>query len=274
LLNPEAARRRQTISVHIEVDTGMGRTGVDPDQVEELLRACQGEYVRLEGIYTHFPVADRDLSFTRGQLAEFGRLTARLRQQGLKFIQHAANSSGLLNVTESALDMVRPGLAIYGILPNGCRDHLRTCLPLRPVMTLRSRIVNLRQFPPGRSVSYERSFITTRDSRIAVISAGYGDGYPRGLSNRGMVLVRGRRAPIVGTVCMDLTMIDVTECEDVSIGDVVTLLGQDGDDCLTANELANWAGTIPYEITCRISPRVPRVFRSGGKIMGIRNRLT
>jgi alanine racemase len=140
-------------------------------------------------------------------------------------------------------------------------------------MSLRSRVVNLRRILKGHSVSYQRHFIAPRDSRIAVITAGYGDGYPYALTNRGSVLLRSRRAPIVGNVCMDLTMIDVTDIPAVAIGDVVTLMGSDDGGTITANEVADWARTIPYEITCRVSPRVPRVFKRAGHIIKVRNLL-
>jgi alanine racemase len=140
-------------------------------------------------------------------------------------------------------------------------------------MSLRARVVNLRRFPKGSSISYSRRFTTTRDSRIAVLTAGYGDGYPYNLTNRGSVLVRHRRAPITGNVCMDLTMVDVTEIPSVAIGDIVTLMGSDDGDTITANEVAAWAETIPYEIICRVSPRVPRVFKRAGHIVRVRNLL-
>jgi alanine racemase len=149
----------------------------------------------------------------------------------------------------------------------------RTDLSLIPVMSLRSRVVNLRDIPAGNSISYERGYFTKRDSRIAVITAGYGDGYPYSLKNRGQAIVKGRRAPIVGNVCMDLTMLDVTDIPGVTIGDPVTLLGSAEGDTITANELAAWAETIPYEITCRVSPRVPRVYAKGGRVVKVRSLL-
>jgi alanine racemase len=275
LLGQEAERRRSKVKVHIEVDTGMGRTGVDAGEVSGLVSSIRSwSNLALEGIFTHFPAADSDFSFTARQIQDFAKLVAELERPGASpILKHAANSAGFLNFPAAHFDMVRPGLVVYGVMPDGYLARHGDRMPVKPVMSLRSRIVNLRQLPPGRSISYERRFVTTRDSRVAVITAGYGDGYPYALTNHGEVLVRGRRAPIVGNVCMDLTMLDVTEIPETAIGDTVTLLGAENGQAITVNELAGWAQTIPYEITCRVSPRVPRAFKRGGKITGQRNLL-
>ena len=275
-LSDEAVRRRVELAAHVEIDTGMGRTGVSLKEAREfvpMVATLPG--LRLEGIFTHFPTADTDILFTETQLGDYARLLNELEQNGAgKITRHAANSAGLLNVAESHLDMIRPGLVIYGIMPESYSSGRRTAgMDLIPVMSLRSRIVNLRELPAGTSVSYERRFFTSRSSRIAVITAGYGDGYPYALTNRGWAIVSGRRAPVVGTVCMDLTMLDVTGIPDVVIGDQVTLLGSAKGDTITANEVASWAGTIPYEITCEVSPRVPRVYIRQGEVTGVRNLL-
>jgi alanine racemase len=276
LLSAEAARRTTTVGFHVEVDTGMGRTGVDADRAFGLITGtARLPGLRLEGVFTHFPAADSDISFSEGQLREFHALVERLRGAGLKdFLAHSANTAALLNIADSGLDLVRPGLLAYGILPDSYALGRRTTsVEVRPVMRLRSRIVNLRRVAAGRSVSYERAWFTRRDSRIAVITAGYGDGYPWSMKDRGLALVRGRRVPIVGNVCMDLTMLDVTDVPEASIDDRVTLLGADGGETITANELATRAETIPYEIICRVSPRVPRVYLRGGKVTKVRNLL-
>jgi alanine racemase len=275
LLGAEAKRRGRKMKVHVEIDTGMGRTGVSPAEAGELVRAIrQQPQLEIDGIFTHFPTADSDFSFTARQIRDFTLLIEDLRQAGTAgFLRHAANTSGYLNFPASHFDMVRPGLIVYGILPDSYAARTTERLPTRPVMSLRSRVVNLRRILKGHSVSYQRHFIAPRDSRIAVITAGYGDGYPYALTNRGSVLIRSRRAPIVGNVCMDLTMIDVTDIPAVAIGDVVTLMGSDDGGTITANEVADWARTIPYEITCRVSPRVPRVFKRAGHIIKVRNLL-
>jgi alanine racemase len=268
-LSKEAVKREASIGLHVEVDTGMGRTGVD--------EATAGDFVAgvarlpgldIEGVFTHFPAADSDLDFTHHQLVLYERLLTRLTRLGITgYLRHTANTAGFLNLPGSRYDLIRPGLIVYGILPDSYQSGYRTSgLKLTPVMSLRSRIVNLRDLVAGRSLSYERTYFTKRDSRIAVITAGYGDGYPYSLKNRGKAMVRGKRAPIVGNVCMDLTMLDVTDVPDAQIGDTVTLLGSADGDTITANELAGWAETIPYEIICRVSPRVPRVYLRGGKV--------
>jgi alanine racemase len=275
LLGKEAARRNQKIRIHVEVDTGMGRTGVSPAETKGLIESVQQQpLLEIEGIFTHFPTADSDFSFTARQIQDFNLLTEELKRHDARgFLRHAANTSGYLNFPAAHLDMVRPGLIVYGILPDVYAARTADRLPVRPVMSLRTRVVNLRRVPKGQSISYARNYITKRDSRIAVVTAGYGDGYPYALTNRGSVLIQHRRAPVTGNVCMDLTMVDVTEIPAVAIGDVVTLMGTDDGETITANEVAGWAGTIPYEITCRVSPRVPRVFKRAGHIVRVRNLL-
>jgi len=275
-VSAEAARRNLGVPVHVEVDTGMGRTGVSAESALSFIRDVAGlPGLTLAGVFTHFPSADSDIRFTESQLAAYRALLSRLEAAGIKgFLRHAANTAGILNVFESHLDMLRPGLVIYGILPESYASGRRhTDLDLKPVMSLRSRVVNLRDLPAGHSVSYERHYFTSRPSRIAVITAGYGDGYPYALTNAGKAIVRGRRASIVGNVCMDLSMLDVTDVPDVAIGDPVTLFGTENGDTITVNELASWAETIPYDIICRVSPRVPRVYIRQGRVTKVRNML-
>lgn len=270
LLAEEARKRNSALSIHIEVDTGMGRTGIDISEAKNFVYQLINESsLTIEGIFTHFPAADSDLDFTKNQIKEFSLFLTELEKEK-GFIAHTANTAAFLNFPESHFDMIRPGLILYGILPRD-QHNLGKTISLQPVMSLRSQIVNLRSIPKGRSISYERNYFTSRDSLIAVISAGYGDGYPYNLSNCGKVIINGTRAPIVGNVCMDLTMVDVTDIPGVKIGDVVTLLGEDNNEKITANELADWAKTIPYEITCRISPRVPRAFIKNRSIFKVRN---
>jgi alanine racemase len=268
-LSREAIKRDACIGLHIEVDTGMGRTGVDESTAGDFVAGvAKLPGLDIEGVFTHFPVADSDIEFTQHQLVLYERLLTRLTRYGITgYLRHTANTAGFLNLPGSRYDLIRPGLVVYGILPDSYHAGYRTTeLKLTPVMSLRSRIVNLRDIASGRSLSYERTYFTRRDSRIAVITAGYGDGYPWSLKNRGKAMVRGKRAPIVGNVCMDLAMLDVSDVPDVQIGDTVTLLGSADGDTITANELAGWAETIPYEIICRVSPRVPRVYLRGGKV--------
>ncbi len=274
-LSAEAGRAGATVDVHVEVDTGMGRTGVTVEEAPGFAAATAGlPGIRLRGVFTHFPSADNDVAFTTEQVRRFSALVERLRTGHPDLLCHAANSAGLLNVADSRLDMIRPGLVVYGILPESYHSgHRHTTLDLQPVMSVRSRVVNLRDIPAGNSISYDRNFFTARDSRIAVITAGYGDGYPYGLTNRGEAIIRGSRVPVVGNVCMDLTMLDVTDVPAVRIGDPVTLLGTSDGDTITANDIASRAGTIAYEIICRVSPRVPRVYLRGGRVTRVKNLL-
>jgi len=276
-LSAETRHRQTEIPVHIEVDTGMGRTGVSVAEAAEFIPAVAAlPGIMVQGVFTHFPAADNDVAFTESQVREYEQLLDRLEKEGCgPFVRHAANSAGLMNVPVSRLDMARPGLVVYGILPESYhKGERKTGLDLRPVMSLRSRIVNLRDIPAGRSISYDRNFFTKHDSRIAVITAGYGDGYPWSLTNRGQAIVSGRRVPVVGNVCMDLTMLDVTGVPEVSIGQTVTLFGSAGGVTIPVNEVAAAAGTIPYEIICRVSPRVPRVYLKNSKITEVRNLLS
>jgi alanine racemase len=275
-LSSEAARRGKTIEVHVEVDTGMGRTGVDVGAAAYFVRTVSElPGLAVKGVFTHFPAADSDLDYSRYQLKSYEKLLVRLDRLGLSgMLRHAANSAGFLNLPGSHYDLIRPGLVVYGILPDSYQSGYRkSTLNLTPVMSLRTRIVNLREIPAGRSISYERSYFTRRLSRIAVITAGYGDGYPYSLKHRGQALLRGRRVPVVGNVCMDLTMLDVTDVPESAIGDTVTLLGSDNGATIAANELAAWAETIPYEVICRVSPRVPRVYVRSGSVVKVRTLL-
>lgn len=275
-LSAKADRRKAELPVHVEVDTGMGRTGVSSAEAFPFItRVAALPGLRLAGVFTHFPAADADIRFGESQLADFAALRARLELEGLdRVLFHAANSAGLMNLPNSHLDMIRPGLVVYGILPESYSSGQRqTDLDLQPVMSLRARVVNLRRFPAGTSVSYDRNWFARRESLIAVVAAGYGDGYPWALTNRGQAIVRGRRVPVVGNVCMDLSMFDVTEVPGCAIGDAATLMGTDNGNTITANELASWAGTIPYEVICRVSPRVPRIYTRQGKVIRVRNLL-
>ncbi len=276
LLSEEALRRQTKIGIHVEIDTGMGRTGIPIEEALEFIpNVAQLPGINLSGVFTHFPAADTDIAFTRQQVEEFNRLIDLLAQKGFKgFLRHAANTAGFLNIPQAHLDMIRPGLMFYGIMPLSYHfGHRQSDLNLKPVMSLRSYIVGLRKFPAGTSISYERTYFTTRPSRIAVISVGYGDGYPHSLSNRGYALLHGKRVPVVGNVSMDLTMVDVTDVPEAKLGDVVTLLGSADGKTICANELALLAGTISYEIICRVSPRVPRVYIQDGKITRVKTLL-
>ncbi len=269
ILNEKAKKHRKKIKVHVEVDTGMGRTGVDEEKIFEFMDELNNlKNIEIEGVFTHFPSAEQDKKFTLQQIKRFEKIIKKLKEKIPRLIAHAANSAGILNYKNSYFDMVRPGLAIYGINPNR-----KAKISLKPVMKLYTRIVNLRQMKKGKTISYGRTYKLDRDAKIAVLSVGYGDGYPRNLSNKGKVIVHGKKVNIVGVVCMDLTMVDVSKIKDLKIGDKVTLLGEDGGEKITASEIAEWADTIPYEIISRISRRVPRFYIKNGKLLGARTLL-
>lgn len=268
-------REGKTIDVHIAVDTGMTRIGVPADEegVREAAGILKLGAIRTRGIFSHYASSDcRDKSAAERQLALFERFTASLRENKADLpTLHICNSAAAVGM-EPKFDMVRAGIILYGLAPSDEVD-LSLIGGITPVMTLRSHVSRVRRVPAGCPVSYGGTFVTERESVIATVSAGYADGVPRLLSNKGFVIVRGVRAPIVGRVCMDQMMIDATEIPGVAPGDVVTLFGRDGDETIGADEVAANAQTINYELVCGITKRVPRVFTGGGKILAVENGL-
>lgn len=271
-LNRRLQKLKRPVLVHVEVDTGMTRTGLP---YEETLNTIQkighSPYIKIEGIFSHFPLADSDGVFSKKQIKEFSRLIDQLNSIKItpRFI-HLANSAGIFRFPDSHFNLVRPGISLYGLTPSFriiLNNHFE------PVMSLKSRIVNIRCVPANTPVSYGHTYRTKRKSRIATVSVGYGDGYPRLLSNNADVLCHGKRSKIMGTICMDLLMIDVTDIPQAKLGDVVTLIGRDGNEEIKAEELARKCNTIVYEITAGIGPRVARVFKNKDRIVGIRNLL-
>lgn len=257
-----ALRAESEISVHAAIDTGMSRIGFPCDDggVRDIVSLTNLGGIRLAGIFSHYAAADCDMSYTRLQEARFAGMLHSLDNAGVHVpCRHICNSAGILFDGEK-FDMVREGILLYGLSPSGNGEldpRLRT---LRPAMSLRSHISNLRRLPAGTPVSYGCTFVTERESLIATVQAGYADGVPRALSNKGDFLIRGRRAPIAGLVCMDQVMVDVTDIPGVSVGDTVTIFGGDGGEFISADEIAALSGTISYEIICGISKRVPRVY--------------
>ncbi len=244
--------------VHIKIDTGMGRIGVTPGDAAEFaahVAALPG--IDVEGVFTHFATADsRDKQYTREQFAAFLRATESIAARGVHIpIRHAANSAAILDIPETHLDMVRAGIALYGLHPSG---ETGRPVELRPAMRLKARIAMVKSVPAGASLSYGRTYAAPAPAVIATLPLGYADGWPRGLGNRGRVLVCGRYAPVAGRVCMDQFMIDVTAVPGVAEGAEVTLFGSPE---LPVEEIADLLGTINYEIVCGIARRVPRVYR-------------
>ncbi len=265
-LHRAATAAGRAVPVHLKVDTGMGRLGLDPAEVPSVIEALgRLDGVRLEGIMTHLADTDPSGSATaHDQVAQFQTLCRRLEAHGGvgrvgRPLYHAANSAAVVTLQTTWFDMVRPGLLLYGGYPS---PKCHRPLALRPVMTVKSRIVHLRRLPAGHGAGYGHTFITRRASVIATVPIGYAHGYLRALSNRGVVEVRGRRVPVIGSVCMDMTMVDVTEIGDIAIGDEVVLLGGEGEGgtAPTAEELAEAAGTVPHEILCALGSRLTRAY--------------
>jgi len=270
-----ATRKRfakRSAGFHLKIDTGMNRLGIAPSDIECFARQYEkSSRLRLEGVFTHFassevfdgPVAAQ----TRQQEENFYQAIERLRALGIDpGIIHLANSAAIASRPETWADMVRPGAILYGYHPGydpiERRVQAEKELPLRPVMSLRARIINLRHVPAGAGVGYSAKFLTTRPSKIAVLAAGYGDGIHRSLGNKGNVLVHGVLAPIVGIVSIDVTMIDVSDVPNVALGDVATIYGTEGDHLLPANLVARGIGTVTSDLLCAVSARVPRIYRS------------
>jgi len=256
-LSQEACRHGQSQEVHLKVDVGMSRFGVSPERAAQIAQAIEDmPNVRLTGIATHFPCADSDADLTRSQWNLFERIAGEVSHRlGRPLMRHAAASAAVLNVPEASADMVRCGLLVYGIAPSGYRSAE---LGLRPALSLHTRVTALRRISAGTSVGYGATFIARRETLVATVPVGYGDGYLRALGNRAQVLLRGRRVPVIGRVCMDQMMLDATDT-GAEIGDVVTLIGrQDGEE-ITVNEVAGWLGTTPHEVTTLLSARVHRV---------------
>ena len=251
---------KKKVKVHIEIDTGMGRLGFwHEEAVECIKKIALMRNIRIDGIFTHFPSAEDNKAFTLNQIRIFNSFMEDIKREGVDIpIRHASNSIALIDFKEAHMNMVRPGLILYGLHPRG---DLMNNLDLKPALSLKTRIVNIKSLPKGRSVSYGRSYITNEDTKIATIPVGYGDGYQRHLSNRADVLIGGIRAPVVGKICMDMTMVYVGHIKGVKVGDEVVLIGNQGKDAIKVEELAGLIYTIPYEIVCNIGRRVPRVYK-------------
>ena len=269
-----AAKVGEKALVHIKVDTGMGRIGVMPDETgfsfaEKIL--CN-EYLCLEGVFTHFAKADeQDKTFTYEQIEKYNYFVREIEN---KYnynipIKHTSNSAGIIDLKEANMDLVRAGIILYGLWPSDevCREQL----VLKPVLSLYSTVVFIKEVKPGATVSYGSTFVAKEHMRIATIPVGYGDGYPRSLSGKGYVLINGKKAPILGRVCMDQFMVDVTHIENVKMGDKVTLIGFDGEECISVEELGMIADKFNYEFVCGLSKRIPRIFVKDKNVIGTEN---
>lgn len=248
------------LKVHIKVDTGMGRIGIwHEDALQFTKEVAALHCINLEGIYTHFSSAGRDEFFTNYQIESFERLIASIEKGWIKIpLRHAANSIATVDFKRSYLNLVRPGLIIYGMYPKHTFPKL---IKLKPAMSLKTKVVFIKDIPAGRSISYGRTFISQKPTKVATLPIGYADGYNRGVSNKAQVLVRGQFASVVGKVTMDQTMIDVGNIRGVKVGDEVVLIGKQGRHEIRVEQLARLAGTIAYDFICGISNRVPRVYK-------------
>ncbi|MGN0665530.1 MAG: alanine racemase [Huintestinicola sp.] len=270
-----AAGEGSPVRVHMAVDTGMGRIGIsgfEPDEAAESIKRASGAAnIRLEGVFSHYAAADSydeaDMEYTAQQTERFFDICARAEKLGV-FLQHrhCLNSAGGAFHFDGRSSLVRFGIMLYGLKPDRMLDMP---VELTPVMDLKAAVSYVKVLPEGRSVSYGRRFTTSHDTVVATIPIGYADGYSRSLSGKSHVLINGRRAPIIGRICMDQLMADVTGIEDVHEGTVVTLIGRDGDECITADDLAAMYDTIGYEVVCGISKRVPRVIMKNGEISDV-----
>jgi alanine racemase len=267
-LSDEASRLKIDVNVHLKVDVGMGRIGIMPDEVESyisLINRLPG--IALSGMLSHFPVADESdsLQTTHDQLAHFKNVLADLKsQESGKIVSHIANSAALIYFPKSHLDMVRPGISLYGCYPDGSPTRAKSVLPdleLQPVMSFKTRVLQIKEVGPGYGISYGHTFVPRRKSRMAVLPVGYADGYLRKLSNRAQVLIGGRRAPVCGRVCMNATLVDITDLPPVHTGDEIVLLGQQGDEKISADEMAQWMETISYEVLCLFGSFNERVYK-------------
>ncbi|MBR2528182.1 MAG: alanine racemase [Blautia sp.] len=250
------------VKIHLAVDTGMSRIGFDyhSPAMEEIRQISALPGLEIEGMFTHFARADEtDISPARLQLDRFLHFASLLEKEDIHIpLKHCSNSAGIIRFPQAQLDMVRAGITIYGIYPSS--EVERDLLPLKPVMELKSRISYLKTIKTGDAVSYGGTYVASHPVRLATIPVGYADGYPRLLSNKGWVLIHGKKAPICGRVCMDQFMVDVSGIENVKIGDEVTLMGKDGEAFLAVDTLGELSGRFPYEFVCDISKRVPRVY--------------
>lgn len=263
-----AAREGKTAYMHIKLDTGMSRLGfgIHEQSVETIKRISQMANVNMEGIFTHFAKADEaDKGFTKKQMQEFLWMTERLRENGVTFTyEHCSNSAGIIDIPEANFDIVRAGISTYGLYPS--EEVEQTKVKLKPALALKSHVAFVKEIEAGTPVSYGGTFVAEKKMKIATIPVGYADGYPRSLSNKGYVLIRGKKAPILGRVCMDQFMVDVTEIEGVSFGDKVTMIGRDGNEVLPVEVLSELSGRFNYEFVCDLGKRIPRVYVRDGKI--------
>lgn len=255
--------------IHFAVDTGMSRIGyqVTEEAADEMAQIARLPHIMVEGIFTHFARADEaDKTSAEEQLALFEKMISMLEERGIRIpIKHCSNSAGIVELKEANMDMVRAGITLYGLWPS--EEVRRDIIDLKPALSLITHVAYVKDLEAGRAISYGGTYVTKRPSRIATIPVGYADGYARGLSNKGAVLIHGKRAPICGRVCMDQFMVDVTDIPEIKMGDEVILIGSAGEETITMEEVGELSGRFNYEFVCNLGKRIPRVFRRNGKII-------
>jgi alanine racemase len=264
-LSREAERRGIEARVHVKVDTGMGRVGIQPQEAGGFLGSLLAlPRIKVEGIYSHFATADEeDLSYAYHQLSVFQSVLSNLARLGIDIpLKHLANSAGMINIPESRFDLVRAGIILYGLYPSPAIDHSR--LSLSPAFSLKARVTQVKRVPPGAGISYGQLYHTKNETTILTLPLGYADGWVRALSGEARALVKGRSYPLVGNICMDQCMVEVGDTQ-VEVGEEVVLIGKQGREEITVDEIATRLGTINYEVVCMIGDRVPRVYKTASK---------
>lgn len=260
-----ADKLKKNMKLHLKVDTGMNRVGVKTfGEMDEILDIIEGsKFLKLEGLMTHFAAADEaDKTYTQMQNEKYKEFITRINERGFTPLKHAANSGAAIDCPEFSYDMVRAGIAMYGCYPS---NEVNKSVKLKPVMSLYTKISHIKTLPAYEKLSYGCTFTTPKEMRIATLPIGYADGFNRLLSNKGEVLICGKRAKVVGRVCMDQTLVDVTDVPDADRDADVVIIGRQGNDEITADEFAAWCGTINYEVLCAVSPRVPRLYYENNK---------
>lgn len=258
LINKESRKNNKTTNIHIEIDTGMGRLGVLPEDFKKFLEGVLNlKNIKIEGIYTHLASADKDKKYTLNQINMFENLTSSIPAN---IIKHCANSAGVINYNNSYFDMVRPGLIIYGLY-HSKKDMLK--INLKQVLTWKAKVILVKRLKKGSLISYGGTYRTKKDTKIVVISVGYGDGFNRLLSNNGEVIIKGVKYPVIGRVCMDTTMIEIGKNSNVKIGDDVILIGESNNEKIFAEDIAEKCKTISYEVVCGINKDIKRIYYGG-----------
>ena len=268
-ISERAQRLEKNAVIHIKLDTGMSRLGflISGESADIIARITKLPGIEAEGIFTHFSKADEtDKTFTKNQIEKYLWMKTQLESRGIRFpFWHCSNSAGIIDMPEAAMDLVRAGISMYGMYPSG--EVKKELVPLKPAMELISHVAHVKWVEPGTYVSYGGTYVTDRRTRIVTVPVGYGDGYPRSLSNKGYVLIHGKKAPILGRVCMDQLMVDATDIEDVQFGDRITLAGEEDGVRVSIDELADLSGRFNYEFVCNIGKRVPREYVRNGRII-------